>query len=123
MRLSAAAALAAVSPFLWPSAILLFPLYAERHISRSIEARRPTSALLAESYTLYGLLRNLSLARAKKEQHVTQPSFLARIGEAFAYDELPSAARAKIVDRLQKNGFSMSAETSEILERQVETHQ
>lgn len=78
---------------------------------------------IEESYTLYGLLRNLSLARAKKEQHVTQPSFLARIGEAFAYDELPSAARAKIVDRLQKNGFSMSAETSEIWERQVETHQ
>jgi len=73
---------------------------------------------IEESYTFYGLMRNLALRQARIERENTEKSPLARIGEAFAYDELPDAAKSTIVSNLVLKGFSPAVHGSEVWAKQ-----
>ena len=64
-------------------------------------------AAIEESYTLYGLLRDFCLEKARIESACEEKSLAGKIGEAFAY-----GTKSPVEDAILKGGFTMERQFS-----------
>ena len=85
------------------------PLYANEKLTSSLLDKceyallesEDKYAAIEESYTLYGLFRDLCLTTARRESTLKRKSILGKIGEAFAYGTRPPVEHI-----LRASGFS-----------------
>ena len=85
------------------------PLYANEKLTASLLDKceyallesEDKYAAIEESYTLYGLFRDLCLSTARRESTLERKSILGKIGEAFAYGTRPPVEHI-----LRASGFS-----------------